>query len=414
MKRIILIVAVTAIAWAGFAFFAKQTGSEAHAHEEHEHDEVDFDHIPLTAKQVSTVDLKMGEAVEREMDATIDAKGSLVLRAQAMGDVASLMGGIVKSISVKEGQYVHRGQVVATVENTDVVSLQREYYSAAKECELARIDMERQKLLAQNGAGIKRSLQQAQKDYHVAHANMLGIGRQLAQMGISIAAVAKGKFTTAFPLRAPISGVVSEMTASLGSYADMQTPLMKIRNTQAVECDLNVFEKDLAKIKVGNRVTMSLTNQPGVKLSGTVYGMNQYFNDNSKSVAVHVKLDAASVKSYLHSSSGNTHGGKLFAGMYVSGKIATGSQQCLALPSQAIVNTDGKQYVFALNGTPSKGNYSFSRHEVTTGASDGKYTEVKLCDHLLKGKDGAAGKKIVTENAYYLASLTGEHGEHAH
>ena len=414
MKRIVLIVAVTAIAWAGFAFFAKQTGSEAHAHEEHEHEEVDFDHIPLTAKQVSTVDLKMGEAVEREMDATIDAKGSLVLRAQAMGDVASLMGGIVKSISVKEGLFVQKGQVVATVENTDVVGLQREYYSAAKECELARKDMERQKLLAQNGAGIKRTLQQAQKDYHVAHANMLGIGRQLAQLGISTAAVAKGKFTTAFPLHAPISGIVSEMTASLGSYADMQTPLMKIRNTQAVECDLNIFEKDLAKVKVGNRVTLTLTNQPGVKLSGTVYGMNQYFNDNSKSVAVHVKLDAASVKSYLHSTSGNTHGGKLFAGMYVSGKIATGSQQCLALPSQAIVSQDGKQYVFALNGAPSKGNYSFSRHEVTTGSSDGKYTEVKLCDHLLKGKNRAAVKKIVTENAYYLASLTGEHGEHAH
>ena len=414
MKRIVLIVAVTAIAWAGFAFFAKQTGSEAHAHEEHEQEEVDFDHIPLTAKQVSTIDLKMGEAVEREMDATIDVKGSLVLRAQAMGDVASLMGGIVKSISVKEGQFVQKGQVVATVENTDVVSLQREYYSAAKECELARKDMERQKLLAQNGAGIKRTLQQAQKDYHVAHANMLGIGRQLAQMGISTAAVAKGKFTTAFPLRAPISGIVSEMTASLGSYADMQTPLMKIRNTQAVECDLNIFEKDLAKVKVGNRVTLNLTNQPGVKLSGTVYGMNQYFNDNSKSVAVHVKLDAASVKSYLHSTSGNTHGGKLFAGMYVSGKIATGSQQCLALPSQAIVSQDGKQYVFALNGASSKGNYSFSRHEVTTGSSDGKYTEVKLCDHLLKGKNRTAVKKIVTENAYYLASLTGEHGEHAH
>ena len=194
----------------------------------------------------------------------------------------------------------------------------------------------------------------------------------------------------------------------------MQTPLMKIRNTQAVECDLNIFEKDLAKVKVGNRVTLNLTNQPGVKLSGTVYGMNQYFNDNSKSVAVHVKLDAASVKSHLHSSSGNTHGGKLFAGMYVSGKIATGSQQCLALPSQAIVSQDGKQYVFALNGASSKGNYSFSRHEVTTGSSDGKYTEVKLCDHLLKGKNRAAVKKIVTENAYYLASLTGEHGEHAH
>lgn len=273
MKRIILIVAVTAIAWTGFAFFAKQTGPEVHAHEEHEHEEVDFDHIPLTAKQVSTVDLKMGEAVERKMDATIEAKGSLVLRAQAMGDVASLMGGIVKSIFVKEGQLVHKGQVVATVENTDVVSLQREYYSAAKECELAKADLERQLLLSKQGAGVKRTLQQTKKDYQVAHANLLGIGRQLSQMGISTSAVSKGKFTTAFPLHAPISGIVSEMTASLGSYADMQTPLMKIRNTQAVECDLNVFEKDLAKVKVGNRVTINLTNQPGVKLSGTVYGM---------------------------------------------------------------------------------------------------------------------------------------------
>lgn len=403
MKRIIFVVAITAIAWAGFAFFAKQTGQEAHAHEDHEHEEeVDFDHIPLTEKQVNAVDLKMGMAQNREMDATISAKGALVLRAQDMGEVAALMGGVVKAIYVKEGQLVKKGQVVATVENTDVVSLQREYFTAYKEAELAKVDMERQLLLSKQGAGVKRTLQQAQKDYQVAHANLLGIGRQLAQMGISTSAVAKGKFTTAFPLHAPISGVVSQLTASLGSYADMQTPLMKIRNTQAVECDLNVFEKDLAKVKVGNRVTFSLTNQPGVKLSGTVYGMNQYFNDGSKSVAVHVKMDDASLKT------SRINHIKLFDGMYVSGQIATGSQRCLALPSEAIVSTDGKQYVFALNGEPKKGEYSFSRHEVSTGVTDGGFTEVKLCDHL------KAGKKIVTDNAFYLASLTGEHGEHAH
>lgn len=92
--------------------------------------------------------------------------------------------------------------------------------------------------------------------------------------------------------------------------------------------------------------------------------------------------------------------------MYVSGKIATGSQSCIALPSKAIVSTDGKQFVFALNGKPEKGEYSFSRHEVITGVSDEAYTEVKLCKHLKQ-----EGKKIVTENAYYLASLTGEHAD---
>lgn len=93
---------------------------------------MDFDNIPLSQKQVDAVDLKMGEAVDRVMDATIAANGQLVLRAQNKGDVASLMGGVVKAIYVKEGQNVKRGQVVALVENTDVVSLQREYFLPAR------------------------------------------------------------------------------------------------------------------------------------------------------------------------------------------------------------------------------------------------------------------------------------------
>ena len=388
IKRISFIVAITLIALVGFTYLSK---SKAETHEE-EHEEVDFEHIPLSVKQVNAVDLKMGEVEKRELDATIKVSGALVLRAQNMGEVTSLMGGIVKNILVKDGQHVSKGQVVATVENTEVVSLQREYFSASKESQLAKMELDRQKTLAQNGGGIKKNLQQAEKQYQVAQANLLGIGRQLAQMGISPAAIAQGKFTTVFPLRAPISGTVSQMTASVGSFADMQTPLMKIRNNGAVECDLNVFEKDINKVKAGDRVLLSLTNQPGVKVSGHVYGMNQYFNDGTKSVAVHVKLDA-------------TRDAHLFDGMYVSGQIATGRQECIALPSKAIVKVDGKDYIFAVNKPHKKGEYCFSRHEISTGVSQNGYTEVSLCKHIQKGR------KIVTDNAFYLASLTGEHGE---
>ena len=388
IKRISFIVAITLIALVGFTYLSK---SKAETHEE-EHEEVNFEHIPLSVKQVNAVDLKMGEVEKRELDATIKVSGALVLRAQNMGEVTSLMGGIVKNILVKDGQHVSKGQVVATVENTEVVSLQREYFSASKESQLAKMELDRQKTLAQNGGGIKKNLQQAEKQYQVAQANLLGIGRQLAQMGISPAAIAQGKFTTVFPLRAPISGTVSQMTASVGSFADMQTPLMKIRNNGAVECDLNVFEKDINKVKAGNRVLLSLTNQPGVKVSGHVYGMNQYFNDGTKSVAVHVKLDAA-------------RDAYLFDGMYVSGQIATGRQECIALPSKAIVKVDGKDYIFAVNKPHKKGEYCFSRHEISTGVSQNGYTEVSLCKHIQKGR------KIVTDNAFYLASLTGEHGE---
>lgn len=386
-----MVAALTVITFVGFSFLSQSKAETPES--ENQEEEIDFQNIPLSEKQVKAVDLKMGEAQEREMDAMLHVNGSLVLRAQDMGNVSSLMGGIVKNVYVKEGQMVSRGQVVATIENTDVVTLQREYYTAYKESEMARLELDRQKTLASAGAGIKKTLQMSEKNYKVAQANLLGTGRQLQQMGISTKEVAKGKFTTVFPLRAPISGTVSDMQASLGSYADMQTPLMKIRNNHAVECDLNVFEKDIAKVKVGDQVLVSLTNQPGVNVSGRVYGMNQYLNKGTKSVAVHVKLDAK-------------RGAKLFEGMYVSGQIATGVQLCMTLPDKAIVSADGKQYVFALNQQHSKGGtYSFSRHEVTTGVSNNGYTEVALCKHLKKGQ------KIVTDNAFYLASLTGDHGE---
>lgn len=386
-----MVVVLTAITFVGFSFLSQSKAETSES--ENQEEEIDFQNIPLSEKQVKAVNLKMGEAQEREMDAMLHVNGSLVLRAQDMGNVSSLMGGIVKNVYVKEGQMVSRGQVVATIENTDVVTLQREYYTAYKESEMARLELDRQKTLASAGAGIKKTLQMSEKNYKVAQANLLGTGRQLQQMGISTKEVAKGKFTTVFPLRAPISGTVSDMQASLGSYADMQTPLMKIRNNHAVECDLNVFEKDIAKVKVGDQVLVSLTNQPGVNVSGRVYGMNQYLNKGTKSVAVHVKLDAK-------------RGAKLFEGMYVSGQIATGRQLCMTLPDKAIVSADGKQYVFALNQQHSKGGtYSFSRHEVTTGVSNNGYTEVALCKHLKKGQ------KIVTDNAFYLASLTGDHGE---
>ena len=391
IKRFILVAALTVITFVGFSFLSQSKAETSES--ENQEEEIDFQNIPLSEKQVKAVDLKMGEAQEREMDAMLHVNGSLVLRARDMGNESSLMGGLVKNVYVKEGQMVSRGQVVATIENTDVVTLQREYYTAYKESEMARLELDRQKTLASAGAGIKKTLQMSEKNYKVAQANLLGTGRQLQQMGISTKEVAKGKFTTVFPLRAPISGTVSDMQASLGSYADMQTPLMKIRNNHAVECDLNVFEKDIAKVKVGDQVLVSLTNQPGVNVSGRVYGMNQYLNKGTKSVAVHVKLDAK-------------RGAKLFEGMYVSGQIATGRQLCMTLPDKAIVSADGKQYVFALNQQHSKGGtYSFSRHEVTTGVSNNGYTEVALCKHLKKGQ------KIVTDNAFYLASLTGDHGE---
>lgn len=390
IKRILLVAAATLLAVGAFTYFQRPE-SDGHDHEEHEESD-SFDDIPLTQQQVSTAELRMSEVQTRELDATLRVTGTLVLRPQSMADVSSLMGGVVRSILVSEGQRVSKGQVVATVENTSVVTLQREYFTALRESEAARAELTRQQTLAKAGAGVAKNLQQAETAARIADASLTGIGQQLRQMGISPKSVASGSFATVFPLRAPISGTVSRISASIGSYADMQSSLLAIRDNSAMECDLNVFEKDVAKVAVGDRVELLLANQPGRVLRGRVYGVNQYFNDAAKSVAVHVRLDASPRQG-------------LIDGMYVSGTIATGRQKCRALPSQAIVSTEGKSYIFALNGKPRGGKYSFSRHEVTTGVTSDGFTEVDLCEHI------RPDSRIVTDNVYYLASLTGEHAD---
>lgn len=387
MKRILIVVAVTVLALIGFSFVSKSNANETVETDT----KTDYLNIPLSQSQVKTAGISFGVPENRNIDTTLTANGQIVLRAKDKANVASLMGGIVKHIYVTDGQTVKKGQVVATIENTDVVSLQREYYSASKDCEFARLDMQRQKTLDKSGAGIKRNLEQANKEYHIAQARMQGIAQQLAQMGISTTSAAHGKFITSFPVKAPISGTVSGITASLGSYADMQTPLMTIRDNAAVECDLNVYEKDINKISTGDNVLMTVTNEPSTKIYGKVYGINKYFTDGSKSIAVHVKL-----------LSGHD---KIFDGQYVNGIISVGHRHGTTLPSKAIVHSDGKSYIFALNGKPDKHGYHFSRHEVTTGVTDNGYTAVKLCKHIQKGQE------IVTDNAFYLASLVGDHGE---
>lgn len=389
--RLLVIVVVTALAVAGFSYYSQHHAKAPSSEEAEGEEEEDLMDISLSAVQVKTAGLLFGAADERDVESTLRVNGQIVLRAKDKGSVSSLMAGIVKRILVTDGQHVAKGQTVAMVENTDVVSLQREYYSASKECEFARKDVERQQKLSQNGAGIQRNLEQAERELHVAQARMQGIARQLAQVGIGTESAARGEFITSFPVKAPMAGTVTGITASLGSYVDMQTPLMAIRDNGAVECDLNVYEKDINKIKNGDAVLLTVTNQPGKTVYGRVYGKNTYFNGNSKAVAVHVKLERGA--------------DNLFDGQYVSGSIAVGRQRSTTLPVGAIVKSEGKSYVFALNGKPDKQGYHFSRHEVTVEQTTDDMAVVELCKHL--GGD----KEIVTGNAFYLASLIGEHGE---
>ena len=386
-----------AVLWALFVGSCSHSSSSQVAeHEEHGHGE--SDEVELSEAQLKAVDIQVGELSLVHLGATLKANGELAVNPQDEALVAPLASGLVKRMMVKEGDHVAKGQTVAYVENLEVVNLQQDYLVAKEEAALANQELERQQALAKEGAGIKKNFQQATTSAQIAATKVAMLGRQLAMYGINPSKVDKGRLATEIPVTSPISGVVTDIQCSTGSFADLQVPLMKIVNNAAVYCKLNIFEKNVSDIAQGQKVEIRLTNRPSIILDGEVVALSQAMEEGTKAMTARVKIL-------------NGKGKDLVPGMPVVGIIASESSEVEALPDDAIVMSEGRYYVFAVEGQEEEDGQMmthFKKMEIIQGLKERGYTQVKFLSPVEKGT------KFVIKNAFYLGSMTSEHGEHDH
>ncbi|GHT89015.1 hemolysin D [Bacteroidia bacterium] len=358
---------------------------------EHEHSEA----IALTDKQMQAVDIRIGFIEQRDLNSVVRANGEMVLDPQKKADVNSLVGGIIQQILVTEGKNVGKGQVVAYLENTGIVELQKDYLTAKKEAQMSGQEYNRQKDLFDQGAGIEKTFQQATANYEIAQARLTGLEKQLQQLSLSPEQVSEGNIVTQIPIKAPIAGTVNKINVSLGSYIDIQTPVMSISDNSQIHCDLKVFEKDIHFIRPGQEVDMQLTNQPGISLKGTVYEFNKFFETDTKAIVVHATVQ-------------NKNDLKLIPGMYVTALINIGKQKTPAVPNDAIVSMEGKKYLFLLEDeetTESEKSFHFKPVEIITGISELGFTQITLLVGAKNVSPLPDEAPIVISNAFYIASM---------
>lgn len=342
----------------------------------------------LTDVQIKTVGIAFGHVEKKPLSNVLRVNGKFQLNPQDRAEVASLMGGIVQRIVVTEGQHVVAGQVVAWLENTQLVELQKDALVASKEAAFAKQEATRQNSLRAEGAGVEKTRQQAQVEYEVAMARLQGLRQQLSQVGIDYKSLEQGKICNAAPIKSPISGTVGRIRISTGSYVDMQTPLMDIANTNAVYCDLNVYDKDIEQVALGQTVDIRHSNLAASDLEGTISQINTTLDPETKSFSVHVRLNHE-----------DDH--TLVPDMYVTAVIHTGRLLCDAVPSEAIVNSEGHSYVFVRQ----TGN-TFVRTEIIPGSEDLGYTQISTM-----GDSIPTSADVVVKGAYYISSMLGDHGE---
>jgi cobalt-zinc-cadmium efflux system membrane fusion protein len=340
--------------------------------------------LELSQEQMKAVGIRIGKIEQKNLNAVVKASGQLAVPPQNKAEVNVLMGGIVRKINVLEGQSVSKGQVLVVIENQDFVKMQQEYLTTKNSFAFTQEELKRQKELMEANAGTGKNLQKVQADYNAEKARILTLEKQLQQLGINPSAAAGGNIVTQVAVPAPIGGTVGHIAVNTGTYAETAKPLMEIIDNSQIHCDLVVYEKDLFKVNTGQKVNFTLTNQNNRQIQGEIYGVNKSFEDDSKGIIVHAVIrDAAR----FH----------LIPGMYVTALIDIGNQLTPAVPVDAIVRSEGRDYIFAVEGKEGS-HFTFKKVEVATGVAELGYIQITVLEEL------APDAQIITGGAFYLLS----------
>lgn len=405
MKRIFNIITI-------LTFLASCGSKKAEAPKEEEHhEEEQTTFVTLTDLQMKTADIQLGTIEQKNLKTSIKANGMLTVPNQNKALVTSVNSGVIKTLLIQPGNFVRKGQTIATIINPDVARLQQELQTTNAQINLAEVELRRQQELVEGNAAPLKNVQRVQTELATLRATRNSLQKQLGIMGISIASVSKGNIITTMAITAPISGTVSNVTAQIGSNVDPATPIAEIVNNSQLHLDLFVYEKDLPRLHANQTIHFTLTNNPGKEYDAQVYSIGTAFASESKTIPIH-----AIVK-------GDKTG--LIEGMNITAVISIGEAVVPAVPNDAIVTYQGQDYIFALTDqkppqrAEAKGNgegkkeegaesvgMTFERMQVVKGVSDIGYTEVTLV------KDLRANSKIITKGAFFANAKMTNTGEH--
>jgi len=372
----------------------------------------------LTAEQIKTVGITYGTVEMKELTATIKANGNLKVPNNNKGNATSLYGGVIKSINVQIGSSVRKGQVIATIANPQFIQLQEEYLTIASKITFAEQELTRQKELNEGNAGAKKNLQSADAELKTLRTRRASLQQQIQLMGINPNNVSNSNLQSALLVTSPISGTVSNVFAKIGSYVDVASPVAEIVDNGSLHLDLNVFEKDLPLLKVGQTIHFTLTNNPTNEYDAVVYSIGTAFENDSKTIPVHCNVK------------GNKTG--LIDGMNITGIVSLNNVTTPAVPTDAIVEADGKYYIFIITDKEPeehheegdeghdhkeaekgkeaelKNTTNFEKIEVVKGVSNMGYTAVTFVNDIHKDA------KIVTKGAFFINAKLSNTGEHEH
>jgi len=385
---------------------------DEHGEEKEDHEEVQNE-VSITPAQYKQLGVELVAIQSRNLTDLLKSTGVLKVPPQNKASVNAVMGGTVQSILVQEGDFVQKGQTVATLANTEFIKLQEDYLNAAAQITFAEAEYNRQKELSEKNVSAQKTFQQSKSTYESLKAKISSLSKQLALLNISVAKLTNDNIASHIAVTSPISGHISHIDINIGKTVTASEQLMDVVDNAKLHLDIFIFEQDLPKISIGQKVDVILTNLSGKNYSAKIFAIGSAFEGGSKTIPVHAEI------------TGDKKG--LIEGMNVTALISTSSDTVPSVPDAAIINFGGNDYIFieTHNHKPTDHEHkddephdikeemgdviSFQRVQVKKGISESGFTQIVPLTEI---EDGA---KVVTNGIVYLmAMLTNEGGHHEH
>lgn len=369
----------------------------------------DHEEIPnsvfLTDEQIKAVGIQLGQIEQKSLSDGLKVNGELSVPNQNKANATTLYPGIIKEIYIQPGSAVKKGQRIASIMNADYIKMQEDYLNLTTESTLAETEYRRQKELYEGKAGALKNLQRAETEFRALSTRKASLKQQLQMMGINTSDISNGNLVTSLYVLAPISGVLSNSLVQIGSYVDTSTPIAEIIDNSKIHVDLHVYEKDLPRFKVTQDLDFYLTNNQEKRYSARIFSTGSSFEDNSKTIIVHAEV------------TGDKEG--LIDGMNVIASVGFDQSTVDAVPTEAVVNQDGKDYIFIVQDHEDKSKndlvedehqgITFIRVEVITTRSDVGYTQITPVQEIDKNA------KIAKKSAFFILAKMMDTGDsHGH
>ncbi|MEP2059545.1 MAG: efflux RND transporter periplasmic adaptor subunit [Maribacter litoralis] len=341
--------------------------------------------VHLSELKFNSLGIKLDTLPTRPLSEVVEATGRLEVPPQNAATVTAILGANVTSIKVIEGDKVRKGQVLAYLSHPNLTRVQTSYITAYSRMQNLEQEFNRQQRLYEEEIGSGKLFQQAKSDFQVEKAEVQGLESQLRQLNLNVEKIRSGDIYEYVPVVNPIDGTITEVRIQVGQYVDPQTEMFEVINTDHVHADLMVFAKDVYKVKEGQKVLLQMESVPGKSYTAEIFSVGKKFEQNPRAVHVHAEIQEDSES--------------LVPGMYINGRIITGAgTEVTALPEEAIIEEEGKSYIFTAEKHEEDGKteWSFKPVEVITGEENEGWVEIKLLEPLPEDA------KVAWNSAYYL------------